>query len=97
MNLIRIGSQTINLSLVMRFQEHAADPEMPIGHAAARRLELVFVNGATAALEGDDAESMRRYLIANSTTIGTIGNESEFSAGDEGHVFPKAHSGKHAT
>lgn len=76
MNLVRIGAKTFNLSLVMRYEENV-DPDMPSG---SRRLELVFVNGATAALEGEDAEAMRRYLVSNSTAIALNVEEGEFSA-----------------
>ena len=90
MNLVRIGSRTINLGLVIQILEPSADPDLPIGSGLARRLELSFVNGSTTALEGEEAEALRRYLMQNSASLNAAPSENEFSTGAT--LFPKAAS-----
>lgn len=92
MTLLRIGQEFINLGMVAKFRMVPQPEEEGLG----LRVEAVLLNGAVVAIEGEDALKLRRYLVANSTSLDTEPPSAEFSTTGES-LLPHPASGKQGT
>lgn len=75
MSLVRIGNGTFNFGLVTEIREFNVG-----GKAALPRVEISFLFGCMAALEGDEALALRAYLIKHSAIVTPPPDEPDFGA-----------------
>lgn len=92
MTLLRIGQEFINLGLITKFRLLI----QPEDDGCGLRIEAVLLNGAVVAIEGEDAPKLKRYLIANSSSLDVEFGPQGFSSTGE-TLLPHPASGKQGT
>lgn len=83
MNLVRIGNATFNMALMVEIREFHMN-----GKTAIPRVEIVFVTGSMAALEGDEALALRAFLVKHSAVVTPAPQEPNYGADGGGTSLP---------
>lgn len=95
MKLLQVGAQWINVGIVRLFRET---------RDVGPRIEIIYEDDATLALEGEDAIALRAFLVLNSRSVAPGPAPTEFAGsgglpgnpGDEGGLPPEIYRGEQA-
>jgi hypothetical protein len=82
-NFVRVGVDVYNFGLLQHVRlliNPAGGGECP------HRIELVFENGSTAAVEGRDALALRAFFLANSASLDALREDLDFATNGEGNL-----------